>query len=220
MGMKVIVIGGGKLGFYLAKTLQEQKHDIVVVEADRRTCAEVLQGLQIPVICGDGTTSEALRAAGADTTDVLVAVTGKDEHNLVACQLAKMMFPIKKTIAKVNNPKNAGIMRQLGIDVVISSTDAIARQIEWEVDLSGFKYIAALGQGEATLHEIMLPENFAYSGYKLSDIRLPQQSVIVAVERQYEVVIPRGNTQIFAGDKLVVLVKGNELDRVRDRLKL
>ena len=66
----------------------------------------------------------------------------------------------------------------------------------------------------------MLPENFAYSGYKLSDIRLPQQSVIVAVERQFEVVIPRGNTQIFAGDKLVVLVKGNELDLVRDRLKL
>ena len=165
----------------------------------------MLQGLQIPVICGDGTTSEALRAAGAETADVIVAVTGKDEHNLVACQLAKMMFPVKKTIAKVNNPKNAPIMRQLGIDVVISSTDAIARQIEWEVDLSGFKYIAALGQGEATLHEIMLPENFAYSG---------------AVERQFEVVIPRGNTQIFAGDKLVVLVKGNELDLVRDRLKL
>ena len=125
--MKVIIIGGGKLGFYLAKTLQEQKHDVVVVETDRRTCTEVLQGLQIPVICGDGTTSEALRAAGAETADVIVAVTGKDEHNLVACQLAKMMFPVKKTIAKVNNPKNAPIMRQLGIDVVISSTDAIAR---------------------------------------------------------------------------------------------
>ena len=205
--MKVIIIGGGKLGFYLAKTLQEQKHEVVVVEADRRTCAEVLSGLQIPVICGDGTT-------------VIVAVTGKDEHNLVACQLAKMMFPVKKTIAKVNNPKNAGIMRELGIDVVISSTDAIARQIEWEVDLSGFKYIAALGQGEATLHEIMLPEDFAYAGYKLSDIHLPQQSVIVAVERKFEVIIPRGNTQLFSGDKLVVLVKGNELDLVRDRLKL
>ena len=76
--MKVIIIGGGKLGFYLAKTLQEQKHDVVVVETDRRTCTEVLQGLQIPVICGDGTTSEALRAAGAETADVIVAVTGKD----------------------------------------------------------------------------------------------------------------------------------------------
>lgn len=218
--MNIVIIGGGKLGFYLAKTLIEHQHQPVVIEADAQTCAEISASLEIPVVCGDGTTSEALRAAEADKADVLVAVTGKDEQNLVACQLARMTFPIKRTAAKVNNPKNAAIMRQLGIDIVISSTDAIARLIEWEVDLSGFKYITSLGQGEATLHEIMLPADFAYSGRKLSEFRLPEQSVLVAVERQHEVIIPRGNTEIIAGDKLVVLVKGDVLDKVRDKLKL
>lgn len=218
--MKIVIVGGGKLGFYLTKTLLEHHHEPTVIESDSEVCSEILESLEVPVICGDGTTSEALRAAGADTADVLVAVTGKDEQNLVTCQLAKMMFPIKRTAAKVNNPKNAAIMRQLGIDIVVSSTDTIARLIEWEVDLSGFKHIATLGQGEATLHEIMLPANFAFSGRKLSDIRPPEQSVIVAVERRHEVIIPRGNTEIMAGDKLVVLTKGDGLEAIRKKLKL
>ncbi len=218
--MKIIIVGGGKLGFYLAKTLIEHKHHPVLIEADAETCSEISAGLEIPVVCGDGTTAEALRAAGAEDADVVVAVTGKDEQNLVACQLARMTFPVKRTAAKVNNPKNAEIMRKLGIDIVISSTDAIARLIEWEVDLSGFKYITSLGQGEVTLHEIMLPMDFAYSGRKLSEVKLPEQSVLVAVERRHEVIIPRGNTEIISGDKLIVLVKGDVLDKVRDRLKL
>ncbi len=218
--MKIIIVGGGKLGFYLAKTLLEHHHEPVIIEADQEICSEILESLEIPVVCGDGTTAEAMRAAGAEEADVLVAVTGRDEQNLVACQLAKMTFPLRKTAAKVNNPKNAELMRRLGIDIVVSSTDAIARLIEWEVDLSGFKYITSLGQGEATLHEIVLPGDFAYSGRKLSEIRLPEQSVLVAVERQHEIIIPRGNTVLNAGDKLILLTKGDILGKVRDKLKL
>jgi trk system potassium uptake protein TrkA len=218
--MKIVIVGGGKLGFYLAKTLLEHHHEPTVIESDVATCAEVSESLEIPVVCGDGTTIEALKAAGAGEADALVAVTGKDEQNLVTCQLAKMMFPIGRTAAKVNNPKNADIMRKLGIDIVVSSTDTIARLIEWEVDFSGLKHIATLGQGEATLHEIVLPSDYALSGRKLSDIRPPEQSVIVAVERRHEMIIPRGNTEIMAGDKLIVLVKGDGLDAVYKKLKL
>lgn len=218
--MKIVIVGGGKLGFYLAKTLLEHHHEPVIIESDQETCSEILEGLEIPVICGDGTTAEAMKAAETEEADVFVAVTGRDEQNLLACQLAKMSFPVKKTAAKVNNPKNASLMRRLGIDIVVSSTDAIARLIEWEVDLSGFKYITSLGQGEATLHEIVLPDDFAYSGKKLSELRLPEQSVLVAVERAYEVLIPRGNTQLLSGDKLILLTKGDTLEKVRDKLKL
>lgn len=218
--MKIVIVGGGKLGFYLAKTLLEHHHEPVIIESDQETCSEILEGLEIPVVCGDGTTAEAMKAAKTEEADVFVAVTGRDEQNLVACQLAKMSFPVKKTAAKVNNPKNASLMRRLGIDIVVSSTDAIARLIEWEVDLSGFKYITSLGQGEATLHEIVLPDDFAYSGKKLSELRLPEQSVLVAVERAYEVLIPRGNTQLLSGDKLILLTKGDTLEKVRDKLKL
>ena len=218
--MKIVIVGGGKLGFYLAKTLLEHHHEPVIIESDQETCSEVLEGLEIPVVCGDGTTAEAMKAAGTEEADAFVAVTGRDEQNLVACQLAKMSFPVKKTAAKVNNPKNASLMRRLGIDIVVSSTDAIARLIEWEVDLSGFKYITSLGQGEASLHEIVLPDDFAYSGKKLSELRLPEQSVLVAIERAYEVLIPRGNTQLLSGDKLILLTKGDTLEKVRDKLKL
>ena len=218
--MKIVIVGGGKLGFYLAKTLLEHHHEPVIIESDQETCSEVLEGLEIPVVCGDGTTVEAMRAAGAEEADVFVAVTGRDEQNLVACQLAKISFPVKKTAAKVNNPKNASLMRRLGIDIVVSSTDAIARLIEWEVDLSGFKYITSLGQGEASLHEIVLPGDFACSGKKLSELRLPEQSVLVAIERAHEVLIPRGNTQLLSGDKLILLTKGDTLEKVRDKLKL
>lgn len=218
--MKIIIVGGGKLGFYLAKTLKDHGHEPTVIEHSPLICADITETLEIPAVCGDGTTIEALVAAGAEQAEALVAVTGRDEQNLVTCQLAKMMFPIARTAAKVNDQQNADLMRELGIDIVVSSTDAIARMIEREVDFSAFKQITTLGQGDAVLHEIMLPPDFAFSGKKLMDIRPPEESVIVAIERRHEIIIPRGNTVIHAGDKLIMLVKGEELEAVKRKLKL
>lgn len=218
--MKIVIIGGGKIGYYLARTLIEHGHEPTLVEQDKDVSAYLANDLDIPVVCGDGTMTECLISAGIKSADALVAVTGEDEKNLVACQLAKATFGLRRTVAKVNNPKNAQVMRRLGIDITVSSTDSIARLIEREVDLSVIKQIVSLNQGEASLSEVLLPEDFRYDGSKLTDIRLPDQSVIVSIERRGEVIIPRGNTVLHAGDKLLIMAKNEVLYKVRDKLKL
>jgi len=125
--MTVIVVGGGKVGFYLARTLMEHGHKPRIIEESKETCARIANDLDIPIFCGDGSTIEALQNAGIEEADALISVTGKDENNLIACQLAKKEFHVKRTVARVNNPKNMSIMKQLGVDIPISSTDNIAR---------------------------------------------------------------------------------------------
>lgn len=218
--MKIIIVGGGKVGYYLAKTLIEHKHEPTIIEIDKQTCAFLADNLDIPVVHGDGTLLESLTSAGTQDAGALVAVTGQDENNLIACQLGRMNFAVKRTVAKVNNPKNGEAMRKLGIDITVSSTDSIARLIEREVDLSNIKQLVALNQGEASLNEVMLPPDFRYSGKQLVDIKLPDQSVIVSIERKGEIIIPRGNTCIYSGDKLLIMAKNAVLHKVQERLKL
>ncbi|MCI8600498.1 MAG: TrkA family potassium uptake protein [Lawsonibacter sp.] len=218
--MNVIIIGGGKLGYYLARTLIEHGHSPTLVEQDKKTSLRLADELDIPVVCGDGTLIDSLRAAGIKEADALVAVTGEDEQNLVACQLAKMLFGVRRTVAKANNPKNTQVMRQLGIDITVSATDMIARLIEREVDLTAIKQVVSLNQGEASLSEITLPEDYRYDGSRLTDIRLPDQSVIVSIERGGEVIIPRGSTRICSGDKLLIMAKNEVLYKVQEKLRL
>ena len=124
--MNVIVIGGGKVGFYLCKTLLEHGHQPLIIEKNKRTCEYASTQLDIPTINADGSTIEALTAANASRSDAVIAVTGLDQDNLISCQLAKEIFHVPKTVARVNNPKNAAVMKKLGVDIPISSTDNIA----------------------------------------------------------------------------------------------
>lgn len=203
--MTVIVVGGGKVGFYLAQTLIEHGHKPRIIEIRKDTCTRIANDLDVPVICGDGSTIEALESAGIEEAEALISVTGKDENNLIACQLAKKCFAVKRTVARVNNPKNMSIMKQLGVDIPISSTDNIARLLEREVDTSAIKMMMSINRGEFSISEMQIPQNYKRSGIRLSEIRLPEESVIVSIDRGGATVIPRGNSQIFSGDKLVVM---------------
>ncbi|MBD5384558.1 MAG: NAD(P)-binding domain-containing protein, partial [Ruminococcaceae bacterium] len=142
--MKAIIVGGGKVGFYLAKTLPEHGYSVTIIEQDREQSRYCANNLDAEVSCGNGTTVEALEACGADRADCVIAVMGQDESNLVCCQIAKYRFGVKKTIAKVNNPKNAAALKDLGVDIVISATDNIIQTLEYEVDLSAMKKLIQL----------------------------------------------------------------------------
>lgn len=218
--MKIVIVGGGSVGYYLAKALMEHNHEPSIVEQNKVVCMRLADELDIPVIHGDGTTIEALGDAGCGNSDALIAVTGRDEANLIACQLAKMEFHIQRTVAKANNPKNASVMSDLGVDITVSSIDYISRMIEREVDISAIKHVVSLNQGRSSISEILLPDDFKYSGKQLMDIRLPEQSVIVTVERGGEAIIPRGNTRIYSGDKLLIVAKDEALHAVKEKLKL
>lgn len=181
--MNVIVVGGGKVGYYLTKTLMEHGHGPHLIENSRYLCKQLANDLDVPVFHGDGTTIEALEAVGTGEADALIAVTGHDQDNLIACQLAKRKFGVERTVARVNNPKNAAVMKQLGVDIPISSTDNIARLLEREVDTAAIKQLLALNRGQASLSELQMPARYKRHGVKLMDLDLPAESVIVTITR-------------------------------------
>ena len=209
--MKVIVVGGGKIGFYLTQTLLEHGHEPVLIEKDPDVCLRVANSLDLPVIQGDGTVLDTLENAGIRDCDALIGVSGQDESNLVACQLAKRYFGVERTVARVNNPKNLSVMKQLGVDIPISTTDNIARLIEREVDLSGVKELLSINRGESSLSEFQLPDQYKYSGVRISELKLPNESIIVSIVRDGAMIIPRGNTQLLSGDRIIAICQNTVL---------
>ena len=217
--MKVVVVGGGKVGFYLAQTLMEHGHEPHLIEKDKKTCARVADMLDIPIICGDGTMIDVLNSAGINDADALIGVTGQDENNLIACQLAKRC-DVRRTVARVNNPKNGPVMKELGVDIPISSTENIARLLEREVDTCTMKQLISLNGGEASLSEVLLPAHYHYHGKTLSQLAFTEDLVFVSITRNGELIIPRGNTQPLSGDKILILAKNTLLHKIQKLLML
>lgn len=218
--MKAIIVGGGKVGFYLAKTLSERDYSVTIIEQDKEQSRYCANNLEAEVNCGNGTTVEALEASGADKADCVIAVLGKDESNLVCCQIAKNRFGVKKTIARVNNPKNADALKKLGVDIVISATDNIIQLLEHEVDLSAMKELLRLEGDEASLVEITLPEKYALEGKALSQLELPPNCNIACISRGGRTIIPRGGTMLISGDNLLVVMINSAEKELRKALKI
>jgi trk system potassium uptake protein len=129
----VIVIGGGKVGYYLTKHLMDRTHEVTLIEKDARRAEQLTAQLGEVVMTGDGDEMSFLATTGMERADVVVAVTGDDEDNLVACQLAKRKFNVPKTVARVNNPANVRIFQKLGVDVALSATEVLLDLIEREL---------------------------------------------------------------------------------------
>lgn len=201
--MQVCIVGGGKVGFYLAKTLLEHGHEPIVVEPNQEACQRLANSLDIPVFVGDGTSAHVLEMAGCKNCHSLIAVTGQDENNLIACQLAKRVFKCKRTVARVNNPKNADVLKSLGVDITVSSTSSIVRILEREVETTAIRHLLNLAGGMASLVEIFLPDDFRYDGRSLSEIPIPENFNIVSITRGNDCIIPRGATRLYSQDKLM-----------------
>ena len=217
---KTIIIGGGRVGYYLAKSLIERNFDVSVIDIDKEICRHTADTLHIPVVWGDGTSANVLRKAGAEDADTVIAVTGRDENNLIACQTAKKVFTVEKTIEKANNPKNVESIKLLGVDIVISATDSIISLLEREVDHSAIKELIPLNDGKAAVYQVELPEHFAFSGTELLDIRLPESCNIISITRNGELIIPRGKTKLLSGDELLIVSLSGSINEVRKALKL
>ena len=205
--MKVVVVGGGKVGFYLSATLLEHGHEPVLIERDHKKCQRIANLLDLQVICGDGSSLDALQSADLAHADALASVTGTDEDNLIICELAKRHFKVPRTVARVNNPKNADVMKRLGVDTAVSSTDSLARIIEREVDTTAIRQLMHLNRGTNSLIELTLPKDFRHNGETLMALPLPEESIVMTITRGGEMTIPRGSAQLFAGDRLLVVCK-------------
>lgn len=207
--MKVLVIGGGKLGYYLTKILLESNYEIRLIDNSREACAYAADNLDVPVIWGDGTSVETLRQGIGDGCDVVISVTGKDQDNLIACEIAKKKFGVKKAFARSNNPKNTDVLKTLGVDIAVSSTQIIAGLIEHEVGGAEVKFITNVNEGDAVVSEFAVPENWRLSGIYLRDLDLPENCVIISIMRGRDMLIPRGNTPVISGDEVMALTVGN-----------
>ena len=218
--MKTIIVGGGRVGFYLAKTLLEQNYSVTIIEQDKEQCRFCANSLDAEIICGDGTDDDIIRACGGENADAVIAVMGQDENNLVCCQMAKLLFGVKKTIAKVNNPKNAEALKQLGVDIVISATDNIIQLLEHEVDLHSIKRLLPLNGDEASLLEIALPQEYILDGTPIMELKLPSNCNIACINRSGRTIIPRGKTTLKGGDILLMIALGEEEKELRKALKI
>jgi trk system potassium uptake protein len=204
----IIIVGGGKLGYYLVKTLAPEKHHLVLIEEDYDLCkkiADEMSALDTQVIHGDGTDINYLKDAGIERADILIAVTGYDENNLVACQLAKNYFSVPRTIARVNNPKNINVFKELGVDSVVSSTALIANIIELEVDWSCLNDLLSSHVSDVRIKEYHVNQNAHAAGKMISDLKLPEGTIIIAVIRDSRVIIPDGQTIIQTGDSIIAV---------------
>jgi trk system potassium uptake protein TrkA len=220
IGVKCVVVGGGKVGYYLIKTLLESGHSVSAIETDPGVAQRLAEDFGILVINRDGADSGALADAGCDMADVVAAVTGKDEENLIVCQVAKRYFNPKKVIARVNNPKNQRVFSELGVDATVSSTAHIARLIEREVVLDRVRPLLTFERSDLVLVEVDLDETSNAVNTKVRDLarELPADCVLVAVIRQDRPIFPRGDTMLRAGDIVMAFTSTEVENALREAL--
>ncbi|MBI1982586.1 MAG: NAD-binding protein, partial [Acidobacteria bacterium] len=214
----VIMVGGGLVGFYLARALLKNGHEVTIIERSPETYDLVSQQIDCPVILGDGSTTGVLERAGASRANVMCAVTNHDQDNLIACQVAKYRFGIPKTIARVKNPKNEMVMRRLGVDTTVSSTAIMTNVIEHELPATPVRTIASLGSGGAGIVEYRINSVSPVVGKHAGELALPAQCALISVLRGGEMLPPANPTVLENGDRLVALVTQDHEDAVRKAL--
>jgi len=209
--MYILIIGAGKVGYFLAKRLCQGKHTVSIVDKDRTVCDEIAKELEALVVNGDGCDPKILEEAGIERADVLAAVTGEDEDNLIICQLAKEKFNLQRTVGRVNNPDNEHTFNELGVGVPVDSTKIIAKVIEEEVSFSDFVNLMSFKRGKLAIVRVDLPSDSPVINKEVKDITLPQDAVLVSIVRGEEVILPKGNTVLKTGDDVIALtLVGNE----------
>ena len=220
--MQIIIVGGGNVGYYLVKTLMAEKHHIMLIDSNRARCERVenaFGGAYVEVTHGDGTSADCLRDAGIYHAEAFIAVTGQDQNNLVSCQLAKDYFGIKRTIARVKNPKNIRVFEQLGVDSVISSTARIAGSIDQELDWADVNSLLTQKATHVRVREALVAPSSPYASKRLNEIGLPKGMIVVCLVRDGEAIIPDGETRLLTDDNVVILGGENDLPSVISTLR-
>ncbi len=204
--MNVLIIGGGKSGSFLAEKLRE-KHHITVVESKIILVNTLLKKLpDVAIIHGDGCEPSILDKAGASRADLVAALTGDDEDNLVISFLSKFQYRVPLVFARINHPRNEWLFnKSWGVDVAVSSTSIIASLVEEEISLGDIIMLLKLQAENLEIDEVTLPPEAGSVGKTLSQLNFPPQTLVMAVISGKEVKIPRGNTLLQAGDKLLLL---------------
>jgi trk system potassium uptake protein TrkA len=215
----IIIVGGGKIGYFLARQLLEDQHEVLIVEQAADKAAQIAEDLGEIVMVGDGCEASTMERAGMARADMAIALTGDDEDNLVVCQVAKHKFSVPFTIAMINNPKNERIFKMLGINATISSTSVILAHIEQELPSHPLIPLLTLKGGGLEIVELKIPPESQVVGKPIKQILLPQKSLItLIIGTDGQVRLPTSDTVIQAGDEVVAVTMLDSEESLRSAL--
>jgi trk system potassium uptake protein TrkA len=213
--MYAIIAGGGKVGFFLARELIEQGHEVLIIENIPDRAEFIANELGNVVLRGNADEASTLADAGAERSDVVIAVTGDDEDNLVICQVARRRFGTRRTIARINDPRNEGIFRQLGIDATVNATQMMLSVLEQEIPQANLVPLLRLRNTDVEVVEAVLDRKSRAIGSALRDVDLPPESAIAVVIRGGAAFFPNGATVLEPGDEVVAFTRSVHEPRLR-----
>ena len=217
--MYIIIIGGGRVGYYLARALLSEGHEVLIIEKNATLCETINEEMGNVCIRGDGCEAATLTDVGTERADMLVAVTGDDEDNLVACQVAKYKFNVARTVTRIRNPQNEKIFKKLGVDVIVSTTDIILEAIEKEVPTHPLTHLLTLSDKGLGIVEVRIPPTSAAIGKLIKEISLPAGTKFaLIIPRDRKPRIPNPNTTIREGDQVIALTTPELEEELRTAL--
>jgi len=206
--MYAIVAGGGKVGFFLARELIDQGHEVLIIENNGERAEFIANELGNVVLRGNADEASTLAEAGAERADVVIAVTGEDPRNLVLLQLAKRRFGARRTVARINDPRNEGLFRMLGIDATVNATQVMLSVLEQEIPQTNLVPLLKLRNTDVEVVEAVVDPRSPVTSSTLREVDLPPESTIAVVIRDGAAFFPNGGTLLQAGDEVVALTRG------------
>ncbi len=213
--MYIIVAGGGKVGFYLSRELISQGHEVLLIERDPRRAEMIQSELGNVLMVGMADEAAILEEAGGARCDVICAVTGDDEDNLVICQVAKNRFRVPRAIARINNPKNEEIFQLLGIDETVSSTELILSALEQEIPSQNLVPLLRLRHADVEVVEAVIDSNSPLIGMSIRQLRVPHESTIALIIRGKQPIFPTPETTLRIGDEVIAMTRSAHEDELR-----
>ncbi|MBE0576626.1 MAG: TrkA family potassium uptake protein [Desulfuromonadales bacterium] len=212
--MRVIIVGGGKVVYFLARQFASKGHKVTIVTDNEEEAGAFSRRLKATVLPGDGSDPGVLEEAGARRADVVLALTAYDQDNLAVCQIARRWYLVPRTVGLINDPENEEIFRKLGVSVAFSATQIIARILEERADFEDISNLIPVAEGGVTVSEVVLRTDSPVVEQELQHILFPEGALLGGIIRDSEVIVPRGGTRLLGGDRLIVISESDCYDQL------
>ena len=205
--MNIVLVGAGKVGFFLASELVNKGQNVKVIDVRQKACEHIANALGVETVCADASTVQGLQEVCLGT-DILVALTGNDENNLITCQIAKKYYNIPTTISRINNPKNNEIASMFGVDKHFCGTDIIVDLVENEIEFKGMKIVTRFENSDHVIVEFKLSANSNACEKKLCEYKFAKNAkVVVITSSDGNMITPQGDTVMHAGDVMLMVCR-------------
>ena len=218
--MYIIVVGGGRLGYYLLKALLNEGHEVLLLEKNDRICRNIIEEMGSVCYRGDGCEAATLAEVGTSRADMLVAVTGDDEDNLVSCQVAKHKHNVPRTIARIRNPQNEVLFKKLGINVTVSTTNILLEAIEREVPTHPLTHLLTIDDKGQVIVDVKISPESTTVGKAVKELSLPKESKLaLVIPQEGSAHVPTASTVLRAGDQIIAVTPAEFEEALRAALR-